>query len=178
MIRPPLGLCSRIIRKAPRATRKAPSRFTASTRRHSAKATSPASVAPRLAPALLNTTSSRPNRAPTSAYIASTAASSVTSQGSTSARSPAPASPATASSFAELRATSATRAPAARKASAVARPIPWLAPVTTTTLSSTDIAPPSYRRSGARRRPLPRSRRLRPLPQSSSILPSTTCSMP
>ena len=60
MIRPPCGDCSRISRKAAAAIRKAPSRLTETTLRQSSKLMSPASAGAMLAPALLNTTSSRP----------------------------------------------------------------------------------------------------------------------
>src|SRR5947209_2077467 len=90
-----------------------------------------------MTPALLTRVSSRPKCATVSATTARARCSSVTSASSTSASPPAARMrAASASSRSRRRATSATCAPCAASATAVASPIPELAPVTSATVPS------------------------------------------
>jgi hypothetical protein len=84
-------------------------------------------------PALFTHASTRPKRASAAAITRSTSTRRVTSAVTGSA---SPARRATASSASRRRAASTSRAPRRASSSASAAPIPALAPVTTTTLSS------------------------------------------
>ena len=138
MIRPPRGTWAFISRNAPRVIRNAPVRLVSTTARQVSRATvlDRRRPAPRR-PALLNSRSSRPNRSPTIAKSASTAASSVMSAGTTIASAPAAAqrSRAVSSSGARRRPTSTTVKPAPASPTAAARPIPEPAPVMSAILS-------------------------------------------
>src|SRR3990170_4041149 len=88
-------------------------------------------------PLLLTRTSTRPYRSSTIPAIASTPAGSVTSAGATNGSPPKPVTASAVASRPSLfRAASTTVSPAAANAAANSRPIPWLAPVTTTTRRS------------------------------------------
>ena len=86
MIRPPRGVWSRIMRNAALATRKQPLRLTATTLVHCSQVKSPKLVLGTLPPALLNSTSSRPNLSLMAANRASTWAGWVTSVGTARVR--------------------------------------------------------------------------------------------
>src|SRR5262245_4957117 len=94
-------------------------------------------------PALFTQTSMRPKRAKAASARARACLRSVTSVGWTTARRPlASISRATVSRSARLRAPSATSAPRSAKASAIARPRPRLAPVTTQPLPASENTSP------------------------------------
>ncbi len=104
-------------------------------------------------PALFTTTSTGPHALVAASKAAATWAGSVTSAGTATAWPPsATIRAAASSSSARRRATRATRAPAAPKATAVARPMPLDAPVT-----STERSRKASRQSIALPRPRPRS---------------------
>src|SRR5512141_81579 len=95
-------------------------------------------------PALLNATSSRPQRSTVPSVYALTAAASETSAPTANAASPS--SRATASTASRLMSTQVTRAPSSANRMALARPMPEPAPVTMVTLpasrSPIAVAPP------------------------------------
>ncbi len=132
MIRPPRGSWSFMMRNASRVQRKAPVRLTSTTRRQSATVRFSSGTGGAPVPALLNRTSSRPNVRLVVSNRARTEDSSVTSVGTARAR---PGTVAlwprvtVSSSASGRRPASTTSYPSARRASAVARPIPDPAPV-------------------------------------------------
>ena len=116
--------------------KKAPSRFTLSTRRHSSLLISTNEAVPRpLTPALAKQPSTRPSTLKVSAKAASTAFSSETSQTSARTLRPVSASSACAAAFlVALVPQIAASAPASAMARAMPRPMPLLPPVTRATL--------------------------------------------
>ena len=124
-----------IRRAASRTTKKLPDRLTCSCRSQSSSSSDTAGPTIEM-PALLNTAETGP-RVSACSNAAATWRESVTSAGSASAADPvARHSPAAASRSSPGSATSATAAPSCASRSAVARPIPELAPVTTQTRSA------------------------------------------
>src|SRR6185436_6759991 len=123
-------------RAAARNVKKAPSRLTFSTRRHSSLLISRNEAVPRpLTPALAKQPSIRPSLLRVSAKAASTAFSSETSHSSaTTLRAPAASSDFAAAFFFALVPQIATSAPAWASARAMPRPMPLLPPVTRATL--------------------------------------------
>ena len=124
-------------RAAARKVKKAPSRLTLSTRRHSSLFISANEVPPLrpLTPALAKQPSTRPSTFTVSAKAASTAASSETSHTSARTLRPVSASSAWAAAFlVGLVPQIATSAPASASARAMPRPMPLLPPVTRATL--------------------------------------------
>ena len=118
-----------------RRVKKAPSRLTRSTRRHSSDVIS-TNAGPRPpTPALAKQASTRPSSSTVRASAASTCASSPTSQRSASTRPPWGRSVvAAAAFFASSVPQMQTAAPAAASASVIPRPMPLLPPVTSATL--------------------------------------------
>src|SRR5262245_37279390 len=102
--------------------------------------------------------SMRPNSSTVRATAASTCLVSPTSHGSASARRPsARTTSATGSSASLRRLQTATCAPTLASSTAIARPIPWLAPVTIATRSrSVSAEKPNLLDDGVRRRDQPR----------------------
>src|SRR5882724_10319870 len=124
-------------REAVRKVKKAPSRFTLITRRHSAVAilAKPAAPPRPLTPALAKQESTRPSALTVSAKARSTAASSATSQRSAIALPPWERSCFSAAAFlSSLVPQMQTDAPARASPSAMPRPMPLLPPVTSATL--------------------------------------------
>ena len=130
MILPPCGDCAFMARTAAAAHSMEPVRFTATVASQSARLISSTEAAGPNTPALLNSTSTRPQRWRAAAKSRSTSSGTVTSQGTASAWAcPAPVS----SSCASRRPASTTRYPSASMSRATALPIPEPAPVTTAT---------------------------------------------
>ena len=125
------------------AQRKAPSRITESTRRHSSSFISPNGVSARIA-ALLTSMSSRPNALAAAAAIAATAPASVMSAICSAARPPAASISATVccASSREPCAFTMTAAPPAASASEIARPMLRAPPVTSATFPASSLASP------------------------------------
>src|SRR3954452_15461574 len=150
MMRPPCGVWLFIIRNASRAHRNAPVRLTSTTERHCSTVRSSMVAPGTLMPALLKSTSRRPNSFAAAAKSRATESGSVTSVGTAIAR-PDPARPALAvsSSISGRRPHKATEYPSVRSAMAAARPMPLPAPVTIATLCIT-LAPanPRHNRHG------------------------------
>src|SRR4051812_17298624 len=136
MMRPPRGSWLFMMRNACCVHRNAPVRFVSITRRHCSNGRSSSATPSGVpTPALLNNTSSRPNRARVAENIAVTWSGCVTSH-STTSEGAAPADAATASSLPRSRPASTTANPSARKACAVDLPIPLPAPVMSATFRS------------------------------------------
>ena len=111
--------------------RKTPRRFTATRRSNRSSSVSSSGWCGALKPALLNTTSSRPNASTAAANIACTSAACETSACTAIASLPISAA---ADSSCPLTSAQTTLAPSSANSSAEARPMPDPAPVTTATL--------------------------------------------
>ena len=132
-------------RAAARQHLNVPFRFTLSTRSHSSSPSSTIGVTFWPNPALFTRMSSRPCVCATSAKNASTAAVDVTSRRAAAAVSPSPArAPATASAFSRCRSAMITAAPLAARVSAMPRPSPCAAPVTTATCPESVCGDPAF----------------------------------
>ena len=132
-------------RAAARQHLNVPFRFTFSTRSHSSSPSSTMGVTFWPSPALFTRMSSRPRVCTTSAKNASTAAVDVTSRRAAAAVSPSPArAPATASAFSRCRSAMITAAPLAARVSAMPRPSPCAAPVTTATCPESVCGDPAF----------------------------------
>ena len=130
LITVPLVCLACIARTAARAQKNAPVRLTPITRAQVASGMS-AKASTEPTPALLTSTSTRPNLASACSKAASTAA--LSAMSTFSAR---PGElPSDSCAAAALTSMATTVAPSAEKARAIARPMPWPAPVTTATLS-------------------------------------------
>ena len=136
MIRPPLGTCADITRTASRAQTSAPSTLVRQVACHCSSSISPTVAEGPNTPALLNSTSIRPNAATAAANNAATDAAFVTSVGTTTAFGRFPPDSASDSG---RRPANTTRCPASSRARAAARPMPPPAPVITTTLFTRPI---------------------------------------
>src|SRR2546430_1234290 len=143
MMRPPRGCWSLMSLIASCVQRKEPVRLVSTTDCHSSNGKSSRDTADAPRPALLNRRSRRPNVSLVRAKRALTAEGSVTSVGTTSACAPdRVASRAVSSSGSRRRPARTTAYPSRASATAVARPIPDPAPVTTATLSAARIDSP------------------------------------
>ena len=126
MIRPPCGSCLRICANAALAHRNIPCRLTFTTSNQLSSGISSIGPATPNVPALLNKTSNRPAVCANRSNAFSTAAGSVTSAGNTTTLSCSNANSCNASA---RRANTPTTQPLRKNSSAVARPMPELAPV-------------------------------------------------
>src|ERR1700722_2687669 len=134
MIRPPRGTCAFIIRTACWAHRNAPVRLVSTTACQPARSISSICPAGPNTPALFTSRSSRSQRSRTRSNSVATDPGEVTSVGTASAESAGPAQAREVSASASARRpASATCQPPASRASAIPRPSPDPAPVTTAT---------------------------------------------
>ena len=134
MIRPPPGDWAFIIRTACWAHRNAPVRLVSTMRCQSGSETSSTAPAGPNTPALLTSRSTRPQRSRTASNSRVTDSGTVTSAGTTSADpSGAAAAAAVSARASSRRPASATCHPADSRVSAMRRPTPEPAPVTTAT---------------------------------------------
>src|SRR5215468_10813893 len=124
---PGMSSCRAMCRAAACSTKNAARRFTFITRSHSSPVTSNMGWT-RMTPALLKSTSSRPQRRYTSSTIRSMSSFRVTS----ALTATWPSSPATFSTLAPSRSASTSRAPSAVSRRAAAAPMPLAAPVMST----------------------------------------------
>ena len=135
IIRPPIGVCVFIRRMASCVHRNDAVKFVSTTVCHCSNVKSSIGTGGAPVPALLNSTSRRPNASLVLANIAAMALGSDTSATTANPRSPsAPASAIDSASASSRRPTSTTEYPTFKSATAEARPIPELAPVTNATL--------------------------------------------
>ena len=133
MMRPPRGSWRFMIRSASRVQRNMPVRLTSTTLCHCSRERSSSGAGGTLPPALLKSTSKRPKRSAIAPNAASTAASSVTSDGGIRQRSGTFERSAVSSSADLRRPSRATPYPSSSMARAAWRPTPLPAPVTAAT---------------------------------------------